>query len=92
MTNASDYYGMGVPGPTAEDFLVSQITPPSLEGGAGLAEGRPETNIGVAPYAPPTPTPQPYALGPELDYLFQTPSDYYGMGPPPAVNFTQPAP
>lgn len=79
MTNASDYYGMGQAEPTAEDFFVSQITPPSFNEpvsgttSAGLAASRPETNIGVAPYQPEQVQQQQYQSNLDnLAYLFQT--------------------
>src|SRR3990167_11078547 len=53
MTNASDYYGMGQPdtvGQLLDSYVASKITPPSFEGGAGIAESRPQTNVGIAPY------------------------------------------
>src|SRR3990167_10688325 len=58
MTNASDYYGMGQPdmvGALLDDYQARKaatgtITPPSFEGGAGIAESRPQTNVGIAPY------------------------------------------
>src|SRR3990167_1617356 len=59
MTTASDYYGLGQP--SAADYFQSKITPPSFNEpvtgttSAGLAEGRVETRIGPAPYAPPPP-------------------------------------
>ena len=57
MTNPYDdpsfAYGMGQPdtvGQLLDSYVASKITPPSFEGGAGIAESRPQTNVGIAPY------------------------------------------
>src|SRR3990167_5152325 len=65
---------------------TATITPPSLPG-AGLAESRPQTNVGIAPYAAPAPS---STMTLDQFLATQQPADYYGMGEPVRNNYLQP--
>src|SRR3990167_5783731 len=65
---------------------TATITPPSLPG-AGLAESRPQTNVGVAAYAAPAPS---STMTLDQFLATQQPADYYGMGEPVRNNYLQP--